>query len=162
MKKPIDAYRKQELARELPWATDATFLASVLDHMTLFPDYVHSVIVFRFYFGLVGAPLTLREIGTRMDMSTSNAGRIKARILRRLKHPNWHDASRWPKPPVPDPMPPERIAEIAIDLTKWRWRRFGTELYVAELKHVADELGIAEDEMRAFYNAIGERMANRR
>ncbi len=153
----------RELTEALPLAGNLELLEAALNHMARLANQAREVRVFRLYYGISDEPpKTLRDVGAAMGMSASNAGRLKTRVRRRLMHPNWKDKSRWPKLPIPEPMPLEKIGHIAIRLATWRLRSIGTEQYVAELKRAAEDLGISDEEMRLFYNAIGERMVTRR
>ncbi len=51
-------------------------------------------------------------------------------------------------------MDEDRMAEIAIMLLKHEYARFGTQMFIAQLKVAAIDLGIDDDEMLKFFKSI--------
>ena len=47
-------------------------------------------------------------------------------------------------------MTPEKTLEIALQIEEWRLMQFGSERYMGELKAVAEDMDLPEEEMLQF------------
>ncbi len=59
-------------------------------------------------------------------------------------------------------MTAERTLEIALQIEEWRLRQFGSERYIGELKAVAEDTGLPEEDMLQFCLNIFVRRINKR
>ena len=146
---------------------DWEFLRKILQRFAhVYPEYEKHVAAFRLYFCLDGnEPQTLKEVGARFNYTASWVSNACNTIRSRIARSEWWDEATWPKPTVTTSQAQigdTRVAEIAVELQKWRFHRLGTRRYMSELKDAAEELGIIDSEMQKFCEAIILRLREKR
>ena len=162
MANPTVEDRRGIVTSQLPWLRgNFKFLRRILDAMKIaLPELETNIRAFRLYYCLDSEEvLTLTEVGETIGTRRQNVRELCHRVLRKLKSDKrWHDKNTWPQRIVePMPLGATRIVRIAMSFHAARFNTVGPDPYLAELKRLAVDLAISEEELILFFAVVRER-----